>query len=130
MQFPEDTRQRFLGNVHDGIEGRDPSQHFIQKAQSQHVSFEEGNAGIQPSRLFQHAGREIQAEDGGARIAQIAGDVTRAATHIADFAAASRFGGEAIEQFAVERLVLEFVENATRILRRKPIVAFANRVGR
>jgi hypothetical protein len=40
---------------------------------------------------------------------------------------ASHIDGKAIEQFAVERFALEFVEKSSRILRREPIVAFANR---
>jgi hypothetical protein len=53
--------------------------------------------------------------------------VTGTATHIAYFAPSPHFGGEAIEQCAVERLVLKLVENSPRILFREPIVAFPNR---
>lgn len=48
-------------------------------------------------------------------------------SHVTCCAPASHIDGKAIEQFAVERFALEFVEKSSRILLREPIVAFANR---
>jgi len=80
--------------------------------------------------LVQHAGREIEAEDGCASIAQVAGYVTGAAAHVADFAAFSGLFGEAVEECAIERLVLEFAGDAAGVFFGEAIVAFADGVGR
>src|SRR5713101_3632267 len=125
--FPKDQGQKFIRNIHDGVESDDASEAFVGEIESHHVALAEDDVRIQPSSLLQHAGREIQAEDGRPRIAQVASDVTWPATHVADVAAPLHFSGEAIEQFAVQGFMLEFIGNSSRILRRQPIVVFANR---
>jgi len=53
--------------------------------------------------LLQHAGREIQAEDGFSRVAQVASDMTGSTAHITNFARPS-LQQQAIEQFAIHGL--------------------------
>src|SRR3989442_1608856 len=119
--------QKFIWNIHDGIESDDPGERFIREIQSHHVAFTENDIRVQPSSLLQHAGREIQAEDGCARVAQVASNVTRPATHVTYVATSLHFSRKAIEQFAVQGFVLEFVGNSFCVLRREPIVVLAKR---
>jgi hypothetical protein len=127
IHFAKYQGQKFIRNIHDGVESDDASEAFVGEIESHHVAFTENDIRVQRSSLLQHAGREIQAEDGCARVAQVASDVTRPATHVVDVAAPLHFSGEAIEQFAVQGFVLEFVGNSFCVLGREPIVVLANR---
>src|SRR5580693_2824455 len=128
LHFPKYRRQRFLRNIDNRIEGRDARQRRVLKIQRQHVSFAEGNVGIELSRLLQHSRRQIETKNTGARLAQIARDVTRPAAHVAHFPDFRDFSREAIEQLPVEWLVPKLVENPARVLIRELIVTFPNRV--
>jgi hypothetical protein len=54
---------------------------------------------------------------------QISGDLSRPAAHVAGAALALHQIGEAVEKHAVERLVVELVDQATCVLDREAIVA-------
>jgi hypothetical protein len=120
--FPKDHGQKFIRNIHDGVESGYANKAFVGEIESHHVAFTESDVRVQRSSLLQHAGREIQAEDGCARVAQVASDVTRPATHVTHVATSPQFSGEAIEQFAVQGFVLEFIGNSFCVLGREPIV--------
>src|SRR5712692_9232855 len=79
--------QKFIRNIHDGVESDDASEAFVGEIESHHVAFTENDIRVQPSSLLQHAGREIQAEDGRPRVAQVASDVTGPTAHITNLAA-------------------------------------------
>src|SRR5580658_8675420 len=126
MHLTKDHRQGLLRDVDDGIKGCNAGQGSIGNIECQQVSFAKGNVGIQLSSLFQHAGRKIEAKDGCPGIAQIARDVAGTATHVAYIASSFGLFGKAVEQFAIEGLVLEFIGNSSRVLLGKAIVAFAD----
>jgi hypothetical protein len=52
--------------------------------------------------------------------------VPRTAPHIANRATGTNLSGEAIEQLAIEWLVLKLVSNTARVLLGDPIVALAD----
>jgi hypothetical protein len=55
--------------------------------------------------------------------------MTGPAAHVTRFATPCDIGGKAIEQVAVEGLVLKFVEDSASVLIRKPVIASTNRLG-
>ena len=61
-------------------------------------------------------------------IAQVASDLAGAAAHVAYLASSVGLLGEAVEQFAIERLVPQFVEDSAGIFLGEAVVAFADRV--
>jgi len=126
VDFLEHHGQRLPGNVYDGIEGGDPRERFVREVEGQHVPFAKGNAGIEPSSLLHHARGEVEAKDGCAGIPQIASHVTGAAPHVAYLASSLSLLGEAVEQLAIERLVLEFVRDPAGVLLGEAIVALSD----
>ena len=52
--------------------------------------------------------------------------MTGSAAHVTRFATPCDIGGKAIEQVAVEGLVLKFVEDSASVLIRKPVIASTN----
>jgi hypothetical protein len=85
--------------------------------------------GIEFSRLIDHRGGHIESPDRNARIMQVASDVPRTAAHVADLVRLGNSRSKAVEQLAIERFVLQFIEDATRVLLGNSIVAFADGVG-
>jgi len=53
-------------------------------------------------------------------------DVTGATSHVANVASSIGLSGKAVEQFAVEGFVLQFVEDSAGLLFGEAIVAFAD----
>ncbi len=107
----------------DRVEGRDAAPRCVAHIQGQHCSLPECDAGGQLLRQRNHLRREVDAQHLRAALVQIAGDMPWPAAHIADRPARLRIGGEPVEQLAVERLMLQLVEDPRDILLGNEVVA-------
>ncbi len=76
--------------------------------------------------MFHHLWGKVETEYGCTRIAQIAGNVTRATAHVTYFAASFNISRQTAEQLPIKRFLLKFVEYPAGILIREPIVTYAN----
>src|SRR5579864_4547965 len=90
---------RYIGfwNMHDGIEGHDGGPGAIFNVEPQHVSLPEFDGWAQFARLFEHAGRKVDAENVHASVVQVARHMARPATEIANAAASFDAGCEIVE---------------------------------
>jgi hypothetical protein len=110
-------------DVDDRVEGRDSRPLGVWDLKTGHVPHPELEIGLQPPRGFNHAGGQVDSEHVQAARRQVLRDVSRSATQVADRAAPAYTLGEAVQEFAVERLVLELAVDAARILIGDAVVA-------
>src|SRR5579872_4945768 len=129
LDFLKNQRQRLPGNVDDGIKGDDSGQAVVGNLERHHVSFAKRNVGIQLACLLYHAWRKVEAKNRCTGLMQESRDVTRAAAYVAYLAAAGSRAGKTLEQFAIERFVLEFVGDSAGVFFGEAIVTFANCFG-
>src|SRR5688572_4474935 len=123
LEFREGADDLLARNVNEGIEGRDASQCLVRKIESEHRPLPEGNARVQPPRLFDHALREVEAANIHSTFVEKAGDLPRPTADIARPALAANPRGETVQHLAVQRLAGELTEEAPRVLRRQPVIA-------
>src|SRR5579872_3093658 len=129
LDFLKNQRQRLPGNVDDGIKGDDSGQAVVGNLERHHVSFAKRNVGIQLACLLYHAWRKVEAKNGCTGLMQESRDVTRAAAYVAYLATTGSRAGKTLEQFAIERFVLEFVGDSAGVFFGEAIVTFANCFG-
>src|SRR5262245_21572174 len=110
-------------DVEDGVEGRDAGPCAVRRIQRHHVALPELDVRCQPTRSLDHGRRQVDATDVNATLAQVTSNVSGAATHVARRADVAHARGEPVEQLSVDRLVLQFLEDATDILVGYEVVA-------
>ncbi len=110
-------------NVDQGIKGRDPGPGAVGDVKRRQVGLAEFDRRGEPSRLFDHHRRQVDAAHLDALFVQVTGDVSRPATQVAGRPDVPHGGGEAVEKLPVERLVFQLIENPPHVLVGDGVVA-------
>src|SRR5262249_49437105 len=107
----------------------DSRETFTVQIERQHIICHKLDAGVQLSRLVNHLRGEIQSAHVHPGVMQITRDMAGATSHVAHFALLSDVLGEAIEPFAIERLVEKFVGDAPGIFLGQAVITVADCTG-
>src|SRR5262249_23893208 len=105
-QLPKRSNHVASRNVNDGVERDDARPRSVCGVQCQHVTLPERNPWIQAASTLDHIRRQVNAANLCSMLVQVASDVPRSAAHVARETESPHARGKAVQQLAVEGLVL------------------------
>src|SRR5215472_2749283 len=121
--FAESRPHLRARNVNDGVEGGHSGKRLRPEAEGQHRALYKIGIRIEAASLGQHSCGKIQSERVDSTIAQVAGNLRRTATQIANLSPATKPFGEEVKRVAIEGLAGELAVNLVGVCARNSVVA-------
>jgi hypothetical protein len=121
-KFRKGLRQIAARNVDDRVKRGDARPTFVSGIERQHVTVSKLDCRSQATRLLDHCRGKVNAANADASLVQVARNVPRSAPHVTGRPDVAHALGESVEQLAIQRLMLQFVEDPPHVLVRDAIV--------
>jgi hypothetical protein len=123
VKFSNGLRQIAARNVDDRVKRGNARPAFVSSIQRQHVTLSKLDCRSQATRLLDHGRGKVNAANPDASLVQVASNMPRSAPHVTGRPDVAHSLGESVEQLAIQRLMLQFVEDPPAVLVRDEIVA-------